>query len=197
MSWLDFLEFEFMTGDLLEIDVEAITVTVPTSLVLGGYGSIGKRLVERSGGRPGRLFQDVFEKIRHLDGQKLPLGEVVSLPVLPAYQLGDLKRLILCAQWDRDNDYTHHLVYAMTINALREALANQITSIAVPVFTTGNHGMTVKMTAKALHDLDEREGSESSSVRRLIFVSIHQDRVKFFQENLDRELDRLRFTWDR
>ena len=99
------------------------------------------------------------------------MGQAVSLPVKPDYQLGRTGWLILTALWAHESPYTPSLLYGVFINSLRQAFARGLVSVAMPIFTGGGAELTFDAIIRVLRDLDGLRTADEFSVERLIFVS--------------------------
>lgn len=87
------------------------------------------------------------------------------------------------ALWDSDNLYTSNLIYRVLINALRQAFAQHIRSVAFPILRVPLP-LFADGIRRVLHDLDALPTSDTFSVEELAFVSTDPGDVAFLAHQL-------------
>jgi len=150
---------------------------------LGMYGKISKELYRRN---PDGLATRARNALRTLGVEKLMLGQATSIPVTPEDGVGATDRIILVAWWSHESPYTIPKVYAGIANAIREAFAHGVTTLACPVFNAP--GLRIEpIITKVLRELSGLKNADRFSVEELKFVSqkAGNDALqKYFDENL-------------
>ncbi len=178
MGWLDQLSLEVRCGDLFALDVEAMVCTVTVGL--GAYGRLSTHLFQH-GGAP-LVAQIHARRVQYPEG-RLPLGQAVTVPLAAPSPFGPIAQVIWVAIWDTDNPYTPNLIYRVLINALRQAFAQHLRSVAFPILRVPLP-LFADGIRRVLHDLDALPTSDTFSVEEIAFVSADPGHVAFLAHQL-------------
>lgn len=180
-SWIDNLTVECRNGDIFSMSCEALACNVDVALRMNHR--LGRQLLERGGLQVKNFISTV---ISDLPGGKLRLGDAIGVP-LPA-TLAPLKWAVLCAWWDRDNDYTRSLISMCLISTLRQAFRLHLKSVAIPLIGTGSGLVSPKFLGSvilaSLSDLDGLKNSGAFSVERITFCSDRPGHVEELRQVL-------------
>ncbi|WP_146060452.1 P-loop NTPase fold protein [Amycolatopsis sp. CA-128772] len=155
-----------LTNRPWELPVDALAVSVG-----GGFGQLAAAL--------GDVFPDA-------DWDSIPLGKITpatpALLDLSAYSHGLQLRLAVLAtphDPDQDNSVTPQAIADAAQTAILTAAGSGATSIALPLFATGQLGMPAPVAADALL---EGALAAHTAVREVIFFSLREDQVNTIAE---------------
>lgn len=164
-------KIELRTGDITDVEADAIVNAANTDLVLGA-GVAGA--IRRRGGR---AVQDACDRLA-----PIPLGESVRTPG------GELpqRHVIHAAVIEWGGGATEESVRACTRSALRVAAENEARSIAFPALGTGAGGFPPRRCAEIM--LEEAQAlldRGGAPVERVIFVLSDEQTYRTFENVLD------------
>jgi O-acetyl-ADP-ribose deacetylase (regulator of RNase III) len=164
-------KIELRTGDITDVEVDALVNAANTDLALGA-GVAGA--IRRRGGR---AIQDACDRLA-----PIPLGESVRTTG------GELAQphVIHAAVMDWGGGATEESIRACTRSALRVAVENDLRSIAFPALGTGVGGFPMRRCAEIM--LEEAQAfldEGAASVARVIFVLFGEQAYRTFESVLD------------
>lgn len=183
-GWLDELDWDCVTGDLFEQEVDAIAI--PVNTVLNLNFQLGRQLVARCAG-PG-LGRELERARAALPEGRLRVGQAVSIEVS---ELPHARRVVLAAWWNENNAFDRRLIYGVTSSSIREANAQGCRSLALPMFGARakvDHAFRAQVFCRVLRDLHQVRDSIAFPVRQLLFCDKAAERVEIIDEHFTRRL---------
>jgi len=166
----DDFEIDFVEGDLLDFEGDAIVVN--TNVRLNLNYKLGKAVLEKTGEDLDKELQCVLSD--RFSGKDLPLGTAVSTN---SYGMSDqIRKLIFVSWWNQDNEYTINHIFKVHTAAIREADALGLRTIAFPLMGRGHrvkYSIIAEGIANTINELNKLE--RRFSVEKVVFISFQKE----------------------